>query len=44
MLTTMIAIGGGDTLKASELADGLFDEDAKLRKRLINLTMSHSRL
>ena len=35
MLTTVIAIGDGDTLKASELADGLLDEDAKLRKRVV---------
>jgi len=41
MLTTVIAISGGDTLKASELADGLLNNDAKLRKRVIILTMSH---
>ena len=35
MLATVIAIGGRDPLKASELAEGLFDEEAKLRKRPI---------
>ena len=35
LLATVITIRGRDPLKASELAEGLFDEEAKLRKRPI---------